>query len=406
MLSLVLAWRNIWRNKRRTLITTSSIVMAVLLSSFVQSMQQGQYDQMIQNTAGSFSGHLQIQAEGFHEEPTLDYSMPYSDSLMEALSQNPTVQAVIPRLDTYALAAGVQKSRPSMVVGVDILAEQKLSKPQQKIIAGNYFTTNDDHGVLISQGLAEFLELEVADTLVLIGSGYQGMSATGAYPIMGILKFGLPEMNRAMVYMPIDQARSFTGAYDRATSVAILVQPINQSNQLTNALNQTLPAGLVALDWQEIMPDLVQAIEADFGSGFLILLVLYMVVGFGILGTVMMMTAERRFELGIMTAIGTPRKRLTLVLIVEMFFISGLGTLMGLMISMPVIYYFHYFPMRFSGQMASMMMEYGLEPYIAFSTAPFIPLIQAGTILIVSLVISIYPAWFMRKFDPLSAMRR
>jgi ABC-type lipoprotein release transport system permease subunit len=405
VLSLILAWRNIWRNKRRTLITASSIVMAVVLTSFEQSLQQGQYDQMIQNTAGSFSGHLQIQAQGFRDEPTLDYSMPYSDSLMLALSQNPSVQAVIPRLDTYALAAGEFKSRASMVVGVDVVAEQLLSKPQQKLIEGRYFSSNEELGVLISQGLAEFLELEVADTLVLIGSGYQGMSATGAYPILGILKFGLPDFNRALIYMPIKEAQSFTGAYDRATSIAVLVHSINTSTQVSKALNQTLPAGFVALDWQEIMPDLVQAIEADFGSGFLVLLVLYMVVGFGILGTVMMMTAERTFELGIMTAIGTPRRRLAWVLTLEMFFISGLGALIGLTLSLPVIHYFHRFPIQFTGEVASMMLEYGMEPYVSLSTAAFIPLTQAGFIFGVSLLVSIYPAWHMRRFDTLKAMR-
>lgn len=406
MLSWILAWRNVWRNKRRTLITMSSIVMAVVLSSLVMSMQQGQYDQMIDNSAGKFSGHLQIQAAGFKKEPTLDNSLAWTDSLQQALSGNEQIRNIMPRIDTYALAAGWDKSRAVMVLGIDIEAEKNLSAPHQKIISGSYFESADQYGVVISEGLADYLKLSIADTLMLLGSGYQGMSATGAFPVIGIAHFGIPDLNRGLVYMPIATAQDFTGAYGRATSIALLVDDIKASTKVSRSLDVELPEYLVALDWQTIMPELVQAIEADFGSGFLILLVLYMVVGFGILGTVMMMTAERSYELGVMASIGTSRSRLASMLSLEMAMITGMGTLLGLLLSMPVIYYFNWFPIEFSGDMAEMMIEYGMEPFIEMSTKAFIPLTQAGIILGISILISLYPLWHMLRLDPVKAMRR
>src|SRR5690606_31032679 len=118
----------------------------------------------------------------------------------------------------------------------------------------------------------------VGDTLVLLGAGYQGMSASGAFPVVGLLHFGLPDMNRQMVYLPIATAQEMTGAYGRLTSVAVLVNAIKDAEAVAADIGADLPEGLVALDWQALMPDLVQAIQADYGSSIIILLILYMVV--------------------------------------------------------------------------------------------------------------------------------
>lgn len=406
MMILTMAWRNIWRNRRRTLITMASVVMAVLLSALMGSMQQGQYDQMIDNTAGTFSGHLQIQAEGYQDEPTLDNSIELAPDQLQALQKRPDVLAVVPRLDTYALAAGLDRSRAAMVVGIDVRAEDHLSDPRSKVSSGRYFDSNDENGALVAEGLAEFLNIAVGDTLVLLGAGYQGMSASGAFPVVGLVRFGLPDMNRQTVYLPIGAAQEMTGAYGRLTAVAVLVQSIKDAGPVAADIASTLPEGLVALDWQTLMPELVQAIQADYGSSLIILLVLYMVVGFGIFGTVLMMTAERRFEFGVMNAIGTPKSRIVFMLIVEMACITFAGTLVGIALSLPVMFYFNRNPLEFGGEMAAAILEYGMEPYIRFSLDPGIPLTQGLIVLVITLLIGLYPLWHLRKLKPVESMRR
>jgi ABC-type lipoprotein release transport system permease subunit len=406
MLTLVLAWRNIWRNRRRTLITMTSIVMAVVLSAVTQSMQRGQYDMMIDISAGQFSGHLQLQADGFLDEPTLDNSMELTDELIRVVESEPGVKAVVPRLNSFALAAGYDRSRASMLIGIDINEERHLSDPEEKLVEGRYFTSNSDPSVVISQGLSEFLNVGLGDTLVLLGSGYQGMSANGAYPVVGILKFGLPDLNKALVYMPMETIHDFTGAYGRVTGVAILVDNIKYSADIADRLQAKIPEGILALDWTIVMPDLVQAIEADYGSGFIILLVLYMVVGFGILGTVLMMTAERSYELGVMGAIGTPRGRLAAMITLEMFMITSIATLAGIVMSLPLMYYYNINPIMLEGEMVATMHEYGMEPYLQFSIDPLIPVTQAVIVLMISLVIALYPIVHMYRLKSVEAMRR
>lgn len=405
MLYLKLAWRNIWRNKRRTLITMASVVMAVLLSSVMSSMQQGQYDQMIDNTVGSFSGHLQVQHPEYFEESTLDNSLEINEELISKLNDHPKIQHVIPRIDSYALAAGDVRSKAAMVIGIDVENETHLSEPDKKIVEGNYFKSNSEDGVLIAEGLGESLSIGVGDTLVLLGQGFRGMSAAAAYPVTGVMKFGLPQMNNNMVYLPMGSARDFYAAYDRVTSIVLLLHNPKEVHTVVRELKAEFGEEYAVLGWQTLVPELVQAIEADRGSALILLLILYMIVGFGIFGTILMMTAERKFEFGVMIAIGTGRMRMAIMLILEMVFITFMGTALGMLFSLPVMYYFNFNPLEFSGEAALAIEEYGMEPFVQFSTDPAI-LIQQGTIiLIITLIIGLYPLLHMRKLKPVEAMR-
>lgn len=405
MLYLKLAWRNIWRNKRRTLITMSSVVMAVLLSGVMSSMQQGQYDQMIDNSVGSFMGHIQIQAPGYHDEPILDHSLALDSTLLKELSVNDEIEAIIPRIESFALAGGRKKTKAGMVIGTDVDAEKYLSKPDQKLIEGDYFNNNNEHAVLVGQGLADYLNLSVGDSLVLISSGYHGVSAADLIPIKGIVKFGIQDLNNSITYLPIGTAQNFYGAYGRVTDIAILAKNPKNIDRIVKEISADLDEQYKVYGWQQLMPELVQAIQADRGSGYIILLVLYMIVGFGILGTVLMMTAERKYEFGVMLAIGTSRLRMALMLILEMTTITVLGTIAGIVACLPFIFYFNINPLHFTGEAAAAIEEYGMEPFIRFSTDPELLLIQAGIILIISLVISIYPIIHSKKLNPVEAMR-
>ena len=406
MLYLKLAWRNIWRNKRRTFITMVSIVMAVVLASVMAALQQGQYNQMIDNTVGSFSGHIQVQALGYLDEPTLENSLEIDTSLFHRISENQDILAIVPRIESFALAAGLQKTKAGMVIGIDVTAEQNLSKPNEKIIEGSYFTSNTDPGALVAAGLADYLKLSVGDTLVLLSQGYQGLSAAGLFPVTGILKFGIPQMNNSILYLPLETAQQFYGISGRLTSIALLTENPKKTDQIVSKIEKNLDPNLAVLGWQTLMPELVQAIQADWGSGLIVLMVLYMVVGFGILGTVLMMTAERRFEFGVMMAVGTSRARMAVMIILEMLFIISLGTLLGFMISIPIIYYFNLNPIYFTGEMATVIEEYGMEPFIRFSTDPMVLYIQAEIVFVIALLISLYPLLYMKRMEPVKAMRR
>jgi len=406
MLSIKLAWRNIWRNKRRTLITVTSIAVAVLLSAVMRSMQEGQYKDMIDTTVGSFSGYAQVHANGYWDDKTLENSFVATDSLLNILKESKGVTAVVPRIESFALGAGKQQSRPLMIIGIDVKSEQHLMNPQSRLQSGSYFQQNNEKAAIVGRDVLERLNIQLGDSLVLLGQGFRGMSATGLYPVKGTITLPNPELNKSLVMLPLHKAQQFLAADNRLTSAALIIDdPEHVDHIVQHIRNKLSTERYEVMAWQELMPELVQGIEVDRVSGYIILAVLYMVVGFGILGTLLMMITERTYEFGIMLSIGTPRHRLATILAVEILTIAILGSAVGILLSLPISWYFNINPIQLTGDMATTMENYGLQPMLQFSTEPSIFVWQAIIILIITLLFSLIPVIRASRLNPIKAMR-
>ncbi|NGP75702.1 ABC transporter permease [Balneolaceae bacterium YR4-1] len=406
MLIFKLAWRNIWRNRRRTIITTLSIVVAVFLSAITRSTQEGQYDNMLENTVGIFSGYIQIHQNGYQDNPTLDNSFAMSDTLRNIVISQPAVSSVVPRIDSYALAATSEQSRPVMIMGIDIDAEKQLSNPVKNLETGNYFDSNNEQAAIVGKDLLKRLNARIGDSLVVIGQGYHGMNATGLYHIKGTVSFPNPEMNKSLVYLPLETAQYLFSADNRLTSLALNISSPDELEPTVEALKQDLSGEhYEVLGWPELMPELKQAIQVDRGSGIIIILILYMIVGFGVLGTVLMMIAERYYEFGVMLSVGTPRKTIAKILSLEVIILSLMGTFLGILLSIPVAWYFNVNPIDLSGAMASAAEQYNMSPMLQFSVSPEIFTNQAITVFIITLIFSIYPIIKASRLNPVKAMK-
>ncbi|MDR9366599.1 MAG: FtsX-like permease family protein [Balneolaceae bacterium] len=405
MLYFNLAWRNIWRNKRRTIITILSIVVAVFLASVMRSMQEGQYTDMIENTVGTFSGYIQVHADGYWDDKTLDNTLVATDSVYSKIQAEESVRAVVPRLESFALAAGQNQSRPAMVMGVDIEAERNLSDPEKRIQSGSYFGKNDERSVIIGTELMQRLDVQLGDSLVLIGQGFRGMSATGLYEVKGTIAFPNPQLNRNLVMMPIETAQYFLAAEDRLTALSIILDDTEQVDRTVSNLQSKFSDDYEVMSWETMMPELTQTIEADRGSGLIMIFILYIVVGFGILGTVLMMITERTYEFGVMISVGTPRLAITLMLGIEILLMALVGTAAGIVVSIPIAWYFNVNPIQFSGDIAAVYQSYGLEAVLQFSMEPVVFYSQAITVFIITLVFSLLPLIKASRLNPVEAMR-
>lgn len=406
MLSIKLAWRNIWRNKRRTIITTMSIIVAVFLSAVTRSTQEGQYDNMINSTVGTFTGYIQIHYAGYWNNPTLNNSFEPADSLYNLINSVNPITAVVPRIESYALTATGRQSRPAMVIGIDIEAEKSLSEPQNNLQKGTYFESNSEQAAIIGVELFERLNAQIGDSLVLIGQGYHGMTAAGLFPIKGTVAYPNPELNKSLVYLPLETAQQFFSAPGHITTAALILNDARELDKAVRELQNELPSGQYeVMDWKELMPGIQQAIQADRGSGIIILMVLYMVVGFGILGTVLMMIAERSYEFGVMLSVGTPRGTIVKILCLEVLFMAMLGAGFGILLSIPVAWYFHLNPIELSGAMESAVQQYAMEPVIQFSVDPSIFISQAIVVFLITLLFSIIPVIKAARLEPVEAMR-
>lgn len=399
-----LAWRNLWRNKRRTLITAASVFFAVFLATSLRSLQKGVTTQMIENVVSFYSGYVQIHKDGYWDDQILDNSFEQTPVIQTAANETKGVQSIAPRLESFALASSGELSVGALVVGIDPVTENQLTGLKGKLSEGTYLEAGST-GVLMTEGLAEKLELSLGDTLILIGQGYHGISAAGKYAIEGIIGFGNPDLNQRLVYMALPNAQNLYGAENRLTSFALNITKPALATPVARSLEQGLEGDYEVMDWKEMMPEMEQLLEIDKSKGAMVMIILYVIIAFGMFGTVLMMTSERRHEFGVMMAIGMKKRILAAIVVLETIFISILGIIAGFLFSVPVIALLQAYPFRMTGDAAKAYEEFGIDPIIHMSSDPDIFISQIIAVLFFALLVSLYPALKIARTKPIEAMR-
>jgi putative ABC transport system permease protein len=402
---LKLAWRNLWRNKRRSFITIASILFAVLFVVFMRAFQLGSYEAMTRGVVNMYTGYAQIHLNGYWDDQTLDNVMPYRESFEDSLLKIDGVKSVIPRLEGFALSSYIDQTKGALIIGANPEKEKEILKIEELLFEGEVISPTDDN-IMISEGLADYYNMSVNDTLVLLGQGYHGMSAAGKYAVKGIIKFRNPTLNQNTVIMSIPQAQWFFSTGNQVTSLILEKEEFTKVETLIADVSSKVDLSTFeVLDWKTMLPELVQSIEADNVGGVIMAFILYMIIFFGIFGTILMMTAERKYEFGILISIGMKRIKLGMVILYEIVFLGIIGVLSGYLLVYPLIIYFYINPVRFEGEFAKTFEDMGFEPIIPTSLDPAIPLTHALIILIIALVLSIYPILKIQYLKPTEARR-
>lgn len=465
-----LAWRNLWRNRRRTMITASSVLFAVFFALIFRSLQLGSYDHMFTNTIQSYSGYLQIQQADWWEDKTVDNSFEFNETLKTRILQDENVVTTIPRFESFALASNGPNTKGVMVMGIDPEKEDLLSGIRDKkvkyrltpeavqavkgdeslpqktrnlieLFEGTSFTYDGrllsdlglhpskdighlpalaehtafdngdiipgEPGVWLGDNLSAYLDLSIGDTLVLISQGYHGTTAAGMYEIKGIIRQPIPDIDNKIVYLPYDIACQLFNAPERLTSIVLHLQDnSDQAIKETAArLQSLLPENVRTTDWHVMNEVIISQMDADNKSGMIMIGILYLVIAFGVFGTVLMMTAERRREFGMLVAIGMKRAKLASILSYEMFFIGLLGMVLGAITGLVAITYGVYHPLVFRGEMAAMFEDYGMEPIMKFNPADTYFLWQSAIVALMVIIALIYPVIKVANLNVVNALR-
>lgn len=399
---IIMSWRNLWRNKRRTWTMISSIFFGVLICCFMTGMQEGMYSSMINNTVDKYLGYYQIQDKDYWEEKIINNTFEFT-SLELTKWTNEDIY-LVPKLDSYALLSFKEKSRPVMIKGVDFVREKKMISLDKQLQHGEMIS-NDSEGIMIGSALFRYLNAEIGDSLVFIGQGYHGQSAAALLPIKGVVKDPIPSVDKRIVYMPLSLAQNFFSAPNRVTSVAVLKDRDMDGERIKQGLVPQLGDDLVLMRWDELQPELIQQIEGDRVGGDMIKIILFVVIGFGLLGTVTMMVAERKRELGIMISVGMARKKLARILIYESFIMTFIGVLLGTIASYIVLTYFVDNPIPMTGDMRQMVLELGWEPVMKFSNDILLIVKQGSVLVMMMVLISIYPWYSVMRLKEHLAVR-
>jgi len=405
-----LVWRNIWRNRRRAVITMASVFFATFFSVIMMSFNEGTWEKMIENTLRTQTGHIQIHGRNYWDDKVVDNFMTIDAETIAQLEDIDNVENVSPRIETFALAASGTISKGIAVCGVSPEKEKQKSNLPLRLVQGVYLTETDD-GILLGEGLGKYLRAGIGDTIALIGQGYQGSSAAQLFVVRGILQLMTPEMDNSMAYITLPATQQFIDMPDGYSGILISIKNNNllyetmqhirdrlnliqypQSESDTHLLSIDFEtSSFVVYSWHFTMERLLQSSESDKAFSKILMYVLYIIVGFGILGTIIMMTNERRREFCMMISLGMSRIRLAAIIAVEQIIMSLLGVVFALAVSLPVTYRFTEHPIPMTGEMADTFLQFGMEPVLPMSVQPFIFTNQMTIILVIALLAVIYP---------------
>lgn len=399
-----MAWRNIWRNKRRTLITTASILFAVFFAILMRSIQLGSYGNMVDNVVQAYTGYIQIFDKQYKGDESIENSIELSQGLLAEIESEENVTLALPRLESFALASSGKQTKGVMVVGTVPDKDDQLTSLSSKLVQGKYLEKGDT-GVLVSERLASYLKSSVGDTVILISQGYHGMSAADQFIIQGIIRFPSPDLDNKMIMMDLPLCQNFFSAPNMISSISLDLKEEKKMNQTVKNLQESLGDQYDVRSWKKILTQLVQQIEGDNAGGLMMLVLLYMIVGFGVFGTVQMMTAERRKEFGVMIAIGLQKSRLGGILALEMIMIGLLGAILGIVLSMPIVYELYVHPITLTGETAETIMSFGMEPIMPTAWEAGYFFNQAAVVMIIVGLAVFFPILSVTRLKVSNALR-
>ena len=402
-----IAWRNIYRNRKRSLITITSIFAALFLVILMRALQFGFYDNIIKTVVESYAGYVEIHADGYWDNQSLDNSMEVDQKLINDINSVEGVENIVQRLQTFSLISMGEKTKGGVINGVDISDEQKITDWNKKMVSGSFDLGENE--IIVGKGIAEYFDIRENDTLTLYGQGYRGMMAAGKYPVKGVIDLKNPDLNKLGIFMTIESARHYVSSEEISTHIIIDKEQYYDEEKIVKDLSQILSKDYEIMTWKQTLPEIEQTITADSAGGLIMAFILYIIVVFGMFGTVLMMTEERKYEFGVLISIGMSRIRLFGIILIETIILSMMGVLLAIILTYPISYYFNLNPIDMAvlmGEGADQMMEdLGFSPLAPMSISWDIPLSHALVIFIFSLLISIYPAIKILNLNPVKSMK-
>lgn len=363
MVDFLLAWRNVWRNPRRSFLTLSAIAFACILLVFMLSFQLGSYESMINASVRLSTGHLQIQALGYQNDRKMEQVVPDPRKIMERLGRIPGISGITVRSYAFAMASSSSRTRGIMVMGIDPASEGKVTTLPTQIREGKYLDQDESDGCLIGTLLSRMLRAGIGDEITLLGMGLDGSVAATVVRVSGIYSSGIEEIDRSVLSIPNSRFDEIFSMNSSVHAVVISAHDLSNLRSAAEMIKKNLGKDLRALavlDWGELTPGLKQSIKLDLFSGFLMYTALVLVVAFSITNTFIMAIFERNKEFGVLMALGARPGRLVGMLLAEASILNFLGVCSGMVAGALLTLFFQFrgIDMGEAGRIAE---QYGLS---------------------------------------------
>ena len=404
-LYLRLAWRNIWRHRRRTVIIVLAMGLSLAMMMWYDGLMDGFNNAIAGNAVRVLGGNVQVHAAGYREKVDSNPLLPLKNdaAIVKAALAQPNVIAAARRIQTGGLVSNREGSFPMSIIGIEPEAEAPVSLIAEHITAGRYVEATDEDSILIGQGLADALSLKVGDRLTMVGSDIHKQNRQRTMTVIGIYDIGIPSMEKATSYISLTEAQNLFGLHGQSTEVQITLKRVGTESKVVNALTPLFP-GYEVESWAKNYPELSNAVGRKNIVMDIFSVIIVMIAGIGILNLLLMAIYERTREIGLLGAMGLKPRQIATTFILEGALIGFVGVLAGIALGLALNLSLMQVGMdysQFAGVTDYMALISGrIYPTLGISKLPM----RALIIFVIAALAALIPALIASRREPSEAL--
>jgi putative ABC transport system permease protein len=400
-----MAWRNIIRNMRRTLITLAAIAFGLASVIIFFGFTDGFHAQWIENSVKVYSGHILVYAAGYREENNLNRNIKDVGLVEKWVSDLPSVHTFTTRIHIPGLISTAESSRSISIRGIDPEKEKGITALDKRMIEGEYLNKDDKADILLGHTLAEKLNARIGDKVVLMVQAADGSIGAELFRLKGIFRIGAVDLDRFLAIITLRDAQALAVLGNSVTEAVLIVdQPGNVLPTARRLKSKLGPQGYEVISWQEYMPQAKEMIDLSSAFMYVILVIVLIVVSLGILNTMLMSIMERTRELGIMMALGTKPRQVVALVMLESLFLGLIGIILGMGIGIGANWLIALKGFDLSGWSGAMDLVASLHPVIYPDTNVANVCLATATTFLTTLLVSVYPALKAAGLKPVEAI--
>lgn len=397
-----LAWRNLWRNYRRTLIMLLAITVGVWAMIFMTALLRGMVDNMVKTGIGALPGHVQIHATAYRDDPSVSHSLPAASRALLQVLNGAQVAAWSARVKVPAMISSEQDNRGITLLGVDPAGEIALGFDSTDIIEGRFLAGPDDRGIVIGKKLMQRLETRLGKRVVVMSQNPENDIADRGFRVVGVYQADLESREESFVYAGRDVIQAMLEMGTGVSEIAILGHDYRYPEALTSSIRNAVPAGHEVLSWLELDPYLSTMMQVMDGFVLVWMVVIFLALSFGLVNTLMMAVFERVREIGLMRALGMRPSAIIYEVLVESLMLLALGLLAGNVLAISTISW-----LKDGIDVSSV--SAGLEMMgvasVMYPVMEWPDLVLANVVVIgLGIITSLLPAWRAAQYRPVEAL--
>jgi len=402
-LLLTLAWRNLWRNPRRTAMVLLAVALGVWSMVVVGSFMRGWHDQVVENAVDTLTGYVQIRHEAYWDDPSIDNSLPAPSPELLAVLQGDSVSAWSARLRVPAMVSSERASVRTTLVGLDPDAERGLSFIPGAVSAGRYLESADDTGLVIGERLAERLDTRPGRRLVVMSQDPDNQLVDRGFRVAGLFRANLETTEEAFIFTGRATAQQLMGTGDLISEISLVPAAGVTPEALRDQLRDVIELGEVRT-WQEAQPLTVARLQLIEGIMYIWFVVVVIAMAFGITNSLIMAVTERAREFSLVQALGLGRRKVLGMVVTESVMILAVGAVIGNLLAFLTV---AAFPggldlSAIAGGGGGDLTGLGGVVHLVLAADDLVA--ASALVLILGIVASLYPAWWAMRRTPASAL--